>query len=115
MQTGERDLRRDWFTPGTREVHGTDTITFLGLVLDSVCMAIAILEDKWERIEKQLLDIIQSKKTTVKKIQALAGSLNFITRVVPHGRPFMQKMYNLVAGLKPNWHISVTAEVKIAL
>ena len=57
----------------------TQSITFLGLVLDSVHMAIAIPEDKHERIEKQLLEIIQSKKTTVKKIQALAGSLNFIT------------------------------------
>ena len=32
MQTGERDLRKDWFTPGTREVHGTNTINhFLGI------------------------------------------------------------------------------------
>ena len=81
-------------------------------MLDSVCMAIAILRDKQERIEKQLLEVIQSKKTTVKKIQALAGSLNFITRAVPHGRPFMQKMYDLVAGLQLNWHVSVTSKVK---
>ena len=90
----------------------TQSLTFLGLVLNSVCMAIAIPKDKQERIEKQLLEVIQSKKTTVKKIQALAGGLSFITRAVPHGRPFMQKMYDLVAGLKPNWHISVTSKVK---
>ena len=90
----------------------TQSLTFLGLVLDSVCMAVAIPKDKQERIEKQLLEVIQSKKTTVKKIQALAGSLNFITRAVPYGRPFMQKMYDLVAGLQPNWHVSVTSEVK---
>ena len=77
----------------------TQSITFLGLVLDSLCMVIAIPEDKHKRIEKQLLDIIQAKKITVKQIQALAGTLNFITRAVPHGHRFMQKMYNLVAGL----------------
>ena len=93
-------------------VEPTQSITFLGLVLDLVHMAIAIPEDKRERIERQLLGIIQAKKTTVKQIQALAGSLNFITRAVPHGCLFMQKMYNLVAGLKPNWHVSITVEVK---
>ena len=93
-------------------VEPTQSITFLGLVLDLVHMAIAIPEDKCERIERQLLSIIQAKKTTVKQIQALAGSLNFITRAVPHGCLFMQKMYNLVARLKPNWHVSITAELK---
>ena len=93
-------------------VEPTQSLTFLGLVLDSVCMVVAIPKDKQERIEKQLLEVIQSKKTTVKKIQSLAGSLNFITRAVPHGRPFTQKMYDLVAGLQLNWHVSVTSEVK---
>ena len=76
-------------------VEPTQSLTFLGLVLDSVHMAVAIPRDKQDKIEKQLLEMISAKKTTVKKVQALAGSLNFITRAVPHGRPFMQKMYNL--------------------
>ena len=88
------------------------SITFLSLVIDSVRMAIVIPQDKRDKIENQLLNIIQAKKATVKQIQVLAESLNFITRAVPHGHPFMQKMYNLVAGLKPNWDISVTEEVK---
>ena len=93
-------------------VEPTQSLTFLGLVLDSVRMAVAIPRYKQDKIEKQLLEMISAKKTTVKKVQALAGSLNFITRVVPHGRPFMQKMYDLVADLKPNWHISVTNDVR---
>ena len=93
-------------------VEPTQSITFLGLVIDSVCMAIAIPDDKYTKIEKQLRNLLQAKKTTVKQVQALAGSLNFITRAVPHGCPFIQKMYDLVAGLKPNWHVSISAEVK---
>ena len=90
----------------------TQSITFLGLVIDSVHMAVAIPQDKRDKIENQLLHIIQTKKATVKQIQPLAESLNFVTRAVPHGWPFMQKMYDLVAGLKPNWHVSVMTEVK---
>ena len=93
-------------------VKPTQSITFLGLVIDSVHMAIAIPDDKHTKIEKQLCNLLQAKKTTVKQVQALAGSLNFITRAVQHGHPFMQKMYDLVAGLKPNWHVSISAEVK---
>ena len=93
-------------------VEPTQSLTFLGLVFDSVRMAVAIPKDKQDKIEKQLLEMITSKKTTVRKVQALAGSLNFITRVVPHGRPFMQQMYDLVAGLQPNQYISISSEVK---
>ena len=93
-------------------VEPTQSITFLGLVIDSVRMAVAIPQDKCNKIENQLLHIIQTKKATVKQIQALVGNPNFITRAVPHGWPFMQKMYDLVAGLKPNCHVSVMTEVK---
>ena len=93
-------------------VEPTQSLTFLGLVLDSVCMAVAIPKYKQDKIEQRLLEMITAKKTTVKKVQALAGSLNFITRAVPHGRPFMQKMYDLVARLQPNWHLSITSEVE---
>ena len=66
-------------------VEPSQSLTFLGLVLDSVHMAVAIPKDKQDKIKKQLIEMITAKKTTVKKIQALAGILNFITRAVPHG------------------------------
>ena len=72
-------------------VEPTQSLTFLGLVLDSVRMAVAIPRDKQDKIEKQLLEMISAKKTTVMKVQALAGSLNFITRVVPHRPTFYAK------------------------
>ena len=51
-------------------------------------------------------------KCKVKTVQVLAGHLNFVTRAVPHGNPFSRKMYDLIAGIKPHWHISITKEVK---
>ena len=55
-------------------VEPTQSITFLGLVIDSVRMVVTIPQDKRNKIENQLLHIIQTKKATVKQIQALAGS-----------------------------------------
>ena len=59
-------------------VEPTQSLTFLGLVLDSVCMAIAIPKDKQERIEKQLLEVIQSKRQQSRRYKhwqaALASS-----------------------------------------
>ena len=55
---------------------------------------------------------MQSKKFTVKRIRALAGHLNFITRAVPHGHLFSHCIYDVIAGLKPHWHVSISWEVK---
>ena len=87
-------------------------LDFLGLTIDSIRMAIAIPQDKRDTILQEIQDIMLSKKCTVKWIQALAGSLNFITRTVPHGHPFSHHIYNVIAGLKQHWHVSITKEVK---
>ena len=40
----------------------------------------------------------RSRKTTVKKIQKLAGSLNFICQALPVGHPFLCSLYRLTRG-----------------
>ena len=44
-------------------------------------------------------------------MQSLAERLNFFTKAVPHGRPFSQRIYDMFAGMKPHWHVSVTIEL----
>ena len=95
-------------------------IDFLGLIIDTICMVIAMPQDKRDQILQELQDLLQLKKTTVQHMQRVAGRLNFITKAVPHGRPkavphgrpFSQRFYDAIAGLKQTWHVSVTAEIK---
>ena len=88
------------------------SLEFLGLTIDTVRMAVAILPNKSQTILKEVEEILACSKCRVKKVQSLVGLLNFITRAVQHGRPFSWKMYNMIAGIKPHWHINITQEVK---
>ena len=93
-------------------VKPTQVIEFLGLTINTITMTIGIPEDKSEQILKELQELLQLKKTSVKHLQTIAGRLNFITKAVPHGRPFSQKFYGAIAGMKQSWHVSVTLEMK---
>ena len=87
-------------------------LEFLGLTIDSIRMVVAIPSDKATSILQDIQVVIRSKKCWVKKLQALAGWLNFITKAVPHGRPFSRRIYDMFAGMKPHWHVSMTAELR---
>ena len=90
----------------------TQKLEFLGLTIDTIRMAVAIPRDKREVILKEIDKMLGVTKCKVKQVQSLAGHLNFVTRAVPHGRPFSRKLYSMVAGMKLHWHVSVTKEVK---
>ena len=93
-------------------VEPTQIIEFLGLIINTINMTIEIPADKSQQILQELLELLELKKTSVKHLQRVAGRLNFITKAVPHGRPFSQKFYDAVAGMKQSWHVSVTLEMK---
>ena len=90
----------------------TQKLDFLGLTIETIRMAVAIPRDKREVILKEIDKVLRVTKCKVKQVQSLAGRLNFVTRAVPHGRPFSRKLYRMVAGMKLHWHVSVTKEVK---
>ena len=84
-------------------------IQFMGIVLDSHKMEARLPEDKVERI-KTALHAFQSKRTTtLQELQSLIGTLNFACKVIPPGRPFLQRMIGLTRGVKkPHHHIKLT-------
>ena len=77
-------------------------LEFLGLTINMVRMAVAIPQDKMQKILEEIQEVLQCAKCKVKKVQSLAGCLNFITKAVPHGRPFSRKVYDMIAGMKPH-------------
>ena len=77
----------------------TQVLEYLGLVLNFVSQTGGIPQKKrikclW--LVNQLIDAHTSgRKVTVKTIQRVAGSLNFIIQALPTGRPFLASLYRL--------------------
>ena len=78
----------------------TQSLTFLGIVLDTSRMEIQLPEDKLSRIRAQLTIWLGKKKATKKEILSLVGLLHHATKVVRPGRTFVSRMYSTAAKLK---------------
>ena len=79
----------------------TACLEYLGMLLDFKNQVLAIPEKKRIKCIELITEIItayRSRKTVrVKRIQKLAGHLNFICQAVPAGRTFMCGLYSLLA------------------
>ena len=86
------------------------TLEFMGITLDSIRMEARLPLDKVERILTSLSDFQGRKSCTLKELQSLIGTLNFACRVIPPGRPFLQRMVALTRNItKPHHHIKLSA------
>ena len=94
----------------------TCTITFLGLLIDTIHKLVCIPVEKLQKAKNAIQNMLNSKKTTVKEIQKLCGFLNFICKAIVPGRPFMRRIYSLTAGkytaLKQHHHVKLNQETK---
>lgn len=89
------------------------TIVFLGLEIDSVEMVVRMPKKKVCEIIEKIRAVISEKKATLKTMQQLIGVLNFATRVIAPGRPFLRRLINSTCGLsKPYHHLRVTAGMR---
>ena len=57
-------------------------------------------EDKVERIRSALSTFQSQRSTTLQELQSLIGTLNFACKVIPPGRPFLQRIIHLTRGVK---------------
>ena len=84
----------------------TQIIEFIGIVLDSIKLEAHLPQDKVEHIKEALYEWECKKTCTLKELQSLTGTLNFACKVVPPGRPFLQRMIALTKGIqKPHYHV----------
>ena len=70
------------------------TMVFLGILLNGVTHTLSIPEDKRVKALTLTNFAIQKKKVTVKFVQQLTGTLNFINRAIVPGRAFTRGMYD---------------------
>ena len=87
-------------------------LTFLGLLIDTIRMAILVPQDKINEALEKIEYLLQTKKVRVSTISSLCGLLNFICKAVRPGRPFIHRLYDLIGNLPQHYHVSETQDAK---
>ena len=82
----------------------SQVLEFLEIELDSNTMEARLPKDKVEKVRQELNTWLNRKSATLQELQSLIGLLNFACKVVPPGRPFLQRMILLTRGVKQSHH-----------
>ena len=78
----------------------SDSLTFLGITLDTLHMEARLPDDKIQRIRTSVSSWLQKRKATKREILSLVGLLQHATKVVKPGRTFVARMYATAAKVK---------------
>ena len=68
-------------------------LTFLGIEVDTVSFQLRLPKDKLASLKDSLSGMVERRTITKKDLQSLTGLLQFATRVVRPGRPFLRRLY----------------------
>ena len=96
-------------------------LTFLGIEVDTVALQLRLPEEKLIILKELLWDCVERccilKKSIRKKdLQSLVGILQFATKVVRPGRPFLRRLYSIQEiGSNPSHNICLNAPAKADL
>ena len=91
----------------------SQTLTYLGLGINTVKMIIFIPPDKLAEAMQWFTTVIHSKKVTIRQLQCLSGLLNFLTKAIRPSRAFIRRIYNKLKNLPPHYHMSVDKQTKL--
>ena len=81
-------------------------LTFLGIEIDTIALQICLPEDKLINLRREFLQVVSKRVISKKALQSITGLLQFATRVVRPGRPFLRRLYALQeVGSHPMHHI----------
>ena len=68
-------------------------VIFLGVLLDGTLMIVSLPEDKCVKALTQIRWAIRKRKVTVKFVQSLTETLNFLSRAIVPGCTFTRMLY----------------------
>ena len=78
------------------KLEGPDTsLTFLGIVIDTVKLELRLPEEKLRRLEVLMQEWHVKRSCKKKELLSLIGQLQHAIRIVKPGRPFLRRMVNL--------------------
>ena len=93
-------------------------MVFLGILLNGKCHKLMVPEDKVNSALQLINRICSKKKATVKELQTLAGTLNFLHKAIVPDHAFTRRIYNKYHSkinekkLNPYHHISLDLEFR---
>ncbi|XP_041464356.1 uncharacterized protein LOC121415240 [Lytechinus variegatus] len=80
------------------------SITFLGLEIDAIAMKVRVPSQKIDSLQAALRHCEAQKKLTLRQLQSLIGSLNFVCKAVAPGRAFLRRLIDLTRGVRRPEH-----------
>ncbi|UTT88975.1 hypothetical protein NDA17_005903 [Ustilago hordei] len=79
-----------------KTVWSTTCLEILGIELDSVAQMASITDQRHQHILGLCQRIIDQGWASLLELQQITGHLQFVTRVAPHGRAFLRRIYDAV-------------------
>lgn len=88
-------------------------LTFLDIEVDTASFQLQLLREKILRLQEKLASSIQKWSLTKKELQNLVGLLQFASKVIHPGRPFLRRLYSMQQiGSFPSHHIQLNPPVR---
>ena len=78
-----------------KTVGPVQSLTYLGLEIDSVSQSVKVPLDKLKALVDLLDTALSEQSMTLRSIQSLIGSLNFVCRAIAPGRAFLRRLIDL--------------------
>ena len=96
---------------------GDSVMVFLGILLDGIRWVLAVPEDKRCKAVQLIQWTLSRRTVTVKHLQKLTGSLNFLCRAIVPGRTFLRRLYDHMktsdgTELKQYHHVRVNKQIR---
>ena len=81
------------------------TLSFLGLEINASLGLVRVPEDKVLALREAVSAALLLKKISLKQLQSIIGSLNFVCKAVAPGRCFLRRLIDLTMGVKLPHHL----------
>ena len=104
--------------PISREktVEPTRALVFLGYHIDLDKRVVSIPKEKILAYTEHVFEIMNMKRAKLRKIRSMIGQLSFVTNVIPGGRCFLRRLYDLTKGrINNNALIKIPKKAKLDL
>jgi hypothetical protein len=88
----------------TKIVKPSTCVEMLGIIIDSDLMQLRVSEDRLHTIKKEILSWFCKKTCTKRQLLSLIGKLEFICKVVRHGRTFLRRLIEVSKKVKQLHH-----------
>ena len=107
-------LRELGFAIAWEKVEGpTQSLTFLGIEIDTVRDLLVLPEKKLKEFETLVSEVLMCQRISLKKLQSLAGKLNWASSVVRGGRTYLRRILDMMKPLRLSHHkLKISKEMR---